>query len=124
MTRNLAPTGRVFGELAVRGAGDKSSIVLTPSSRKLIADTLKGPSTPTDAQIDQPGSILLKGVLRALDLDNDWLDLTVLGQTKRVRGVGETVDDLIGPMVNHDVTVTVKKGRGQSLKFIDIELDE
>lgn len=39
-------------------------------------------------------------------------------------GVGETVDDIIGPMVNHDVIVRVRRGRNQVLQFIDIEVDE
>lgn len=124
LTRNLAPTGRVFGEMIVRDMGDRSRVVLTPASRQLIADTLKGPSTPADAQIDQPNSIVLRGILRALDLDHDWLDVSVGTETKRVKGVGEAVDDLIGPMVNHEVKVTVKQGRGQTLKFIDIELED
>lgn len=124
LTRNLAPTGRVFGEMIVRDTGDRSRVVLTPASRQLIADTLKGPSTPAGAQIDQPNSIVLKGILRALDLDHDWLDVSVGAETKRVKGVGEAIDDLIGPMVNHEVKVTVKQGRGQTLKFIDIELED
>jgi hypothetical protein len=124
MTRNLAPTGKVFSSMEVRGAGDRSSVVLSPSSRKLITDTLKGPSTPVDAQIDRPDSQLLTGVLRALDLDNDWLEVTVDGSPTRVKGVVETVDDLIGPMVNHDVKVRVRPGPKNSLVFIDIELEE
>ena len=110
--------------MEIRGAGDRTAVVLSPSSRKLISDTLKGPSTPIGAQIDRPDSILLTGVLRALDLDDDWLDIFVDGKTKRVKGVGEAVDDLIGPMVNHEVNVRVRPGPRSSLLFIDIEQDE
>lgn len=124
MTRNLAPTGKLFATMEIRGAGDRSPVVLSPTSRKLISDTLKGPSTPADAQIDRPDSMLLKGVLRALSLDQDWLELTIDGSTKRVKGVGETVDDLIGPMVNHEVTVRVRPGPRDTLLFIDIEQEE
>lgn len=124
MARNLAPTGKTFGQLDVRGVGDRSPIVLSPNSRKLISDTLKGPSTPVEAQIDRPNSVVLRGVLRALDLDNDWLEVTVDGEAKRVKGVGETVDDLIGPMVNHEVNVRVRPGPHNTFAFIDIEQDE
>jgi hypothetical protein len=123
MTRNLAPTGRVFAQMEVRGAGDRTAVVLSPGSRKLISETLKGPSVPTDAQIDRPNSVLLRGVLRALDLDDDWLEVSVEGESKRIKGVGEAVDDLIGPMVNREVNVRVQPVR-KSLLFIDIELNE
>lgn len=123
MTRNLAPTGKVFAQMEVRGAGDRAAVVLSPGSRKLISDTLRGPTVPTDAQIDRPNSVLLKGVLRALDLDDDWLEVSVDGESKRVKGVGGAVDDLIGPMVNREVNVRVQPAR-KSLLFIDIELDE
>lgn len=124
MTRNLAPTGKVFSQMDIRGAGDQAAVVLSPGSRRLISETLKGPSTPTGAQIDRPNSMLLKGVLRALDLDDDWLEVAVDGKTERVKGVGEAVDDLIGPMVNREVNVRVQPGPRKSLLFVDIEVDE
>ncbi len=52
------------------------------------------------------------------------MPLLVNGETKRVRGVGETVDDLIGPMVNHEVRVRVTPGPRYTLVFIDIEQEE
>lgn len=123
-TRNLAPTGKTFERLDIRGIGDRSPVVLSPSTRKLISDTLKGPSTPPGAQIDRPNSMVLKGILRAVDLDDDWLDVSVNGETKRVKGVGETIDDLIGPMVNHEVSVRVSPGPRNTLLFVDIEQEE
>jgi len=68
--------------------------------------------------------MLLKGVLRALNLDKDWLEVSVDGNSQPVTGVGEAVDDLIGPMVNREVNVRVKRGPRSSLVFIDIELEE
>lgn len=124
MTRNLAPTGKTFQQLDIRGVGDRRPIVLSPASRKVISDTLKGPSTPVDAQIDRPNSSVVRGVLRALNLDDDWLEVTVDGAAQRVKGVNEAVDDLIGPMVNHEVKVRVQPGPRNSLLFIDIEQDE
>lgn len=49
--------------------------------------------------------------------------MLVSGETIHVSGVKDTVDDLIGPMVNRPVLVTVVK-RGHALEFLDIEVDE
>lgn len=123
LTRNLAPTGKVFNQMEVRGIGDNSSVILSPASRKLISEALRGPSVASRDQIDAPGSSVIEGVLRAVDLDKDWLEVVVSGRTVHVKGVGETVDDLIGPMVNHEVRVRIKPGPRNSVLFVDIEQD-
>jgi hypothetical protein len=123
MTRNLAPTGKVFEQMEIRGAGDRRPIVLSSGSRKLISDTLREPPQKGSADTPEVES-MLHGALRALDLDNDWLEVSVDGVHKRVTGVGETVDDLIGPMVNREVIVRVRPGRRNSLIFVDIEQEE
>jgi hypothetical protein len=41
-----------------------------------------------------------------------------------VSGVGETVDDVIGPMVNHQVTVHATRDQKGVVRFKDIELKE
>jgi hypothetical protein len=69
-------------------------------------------------------AIWIRGVLRALNLDEDWLEVSVDGKSQSVKGVGEAVDDLIGPMVNREVNVRVQRGPRNSLLFIDIEVDE
>jgi hypothetical protein len=123
LTRNLAPTGKVFDQMEIRGAGDRRPIVLSSSSRKVISETLRMPTEAVPAEIAGPETTL-HGTLRALDLDNDWLEVSVDGTHKRVTGVGETVDDLIGPMVNREVNVRVRSGRRAALTFIDIEQEE
>jgi hypothetical protein len=124
MTRNLAPTGKVFDQIEIRGAGDRKPIVLSSSSRKVISDTLRIPTPTAPTQIAGPETTL-HGILRALDLDNNWLEVSVdEGSHKRVTGVGETVDDLIGPMVNREVNVRVRSGRRGALLFVDIEQEE
>ena len=123
MTRNLAPTGKVFDQIEIRGTGDQKPIVLSSGSRKLISDTLRGATEkPALASSDEEQELI--GVLRALDLDNDWLDIFVDGNHKKVVGVGEVVDDLIGPMVNREVKVRVRKGKRGALAFVDIEQEE
>ena len=123
MARNLAPTGKVFDQIEIRGAAERSPIVLSPSTRKQISATLRVPTlqVATEAPNDE---LLLNGTLRALDLDNDWLEVTVDGTHRRVNGVGEAIDDIIGPMVNHEVKVRVRPGKRNALHFIDIEQEE
>ena len=55
---------------------------------------------------------------RALDLDNDWLEISIDGLHQKIIGVGETVDNVIGPMVNHNVTVRVRPGKRKTRTFI------
>jgi hypothetical protein len=63
----------------------------------------------------------LTGILRALHLDQDWLEVTVELQHIRVEGVGAAVDDVIGPMVNRPVLVTVARDARGRYAFRDIE---
>ncbi len=63
----------------------------------------------------------LHGVLRAVHLDKDWLEITAEeGASHRVYSVGEEVDDVLGPLVNKPVIVYVKPMGGKS-RFLDIE---
>jgi hypothetical protein len=123
MTRNLAPTGRIIDTVEVRGAGDHPPIILSSNSRKLISDTLKPPATTEPRKVSERETTL-HGILRNLHLDDDWLEVSVEGNPRRVNGVSETVDDLIGPMVNREVSVRVRSGKGGSFIFVDIEQDE
>jgi len=62
----------------------------------------------------------LHGVLRALLLDKDWLELWIDGRLVRVNGLAEAVDDVIGPMVDRKLVVQNQR-YGKHLKFCDIE---
>jgi hypothetical protein len=128
MTRDLAPKDKVFDQIEIRGAGDHKSIILSASSRKLISERLLSSvhySTPLQPsplrQIEAEEEAILRGVLRAVDLDKGLLEVVVDGDRKQVTGVGELVDDLIGPMVNHEVRVRVRRGKSNVLTFIEIE---
>lgn len=77
--------------------------------------------SPKDAQSTE---VALRGILRAVHLEKDWLEVYVGDAPVRISGVGETVDDVIGPMVNHSVVVQViRDGRG-AFSFRDIELED
>lgn len=59
-----------------------------------------------------------------MHLDRDWLEVTVGDEHIRVENVGETVDDVIGPMVNKPVIVETLVDDRDRRSFIDIEPDD
>lgn len=122
LTRNLAPTGKTFSQLEVRSSGEERPLTLVPSTRSMVAETIRRsrPAPPGLPEEEQA----IQGILRAVHLDEDWIEVTVEGRHIRITDVGEAVDDLIGPMVNRPVVVQVVRGRGQKLRFRDIEPDD
>lgn len=122
LSRNLAPTGRTFAQMEVKAAGESSGVVLMPESRSTINRTLREQSKPPEVEGEQETSIT--GTLRAVDLNKDWLDVAVEGKTVHIGGLKDTVDDVIGPMVNRQVIVRAARTTKDKLRFIDIELDE
>jgi hypothetical protein len=122
LTRNLAPKGKSFSQLEVRSAADTRSVSLVPSTRAAVGQAIRTARPALPAADEQEQTI--RGVLRAVHLDQDWIEVTVDTDHVRIDHVGEAVDDVIGPMVNHAVVVQVTRdGRGK-LHFRDIETDE
>lgn len=122
LTRNLAPTGKRFGKLDVRSADETQTVSLLPSTRIAVGQAIRAGRPAAVEDRDEPQT--LRGILRALHLDEDWLEVTVGDDHKRVDGVGEAVDDVIGPMVNHPVVVQVTRDARGKLRFRDLEPDE
>jgi hypothetical protein len=121
LSRNLAPTGKSFDSIEFRsGTGDVLT-ALTPEARTAINQTLKK-GRAVEAQGLATEEELI-GVLRAVDLDKDSLDVAVGEQHFHVVGLGDAMDDVIGPMVNKAVKVLVIRGKGPT-RFRDIELDD
>jgi hypothetical protein len=124
LTRNLAPTGETFKQLELRkvSAPESRPIVLMPSTRGEITSVLKKGSTSLG---EDAGETELRGILRALHLDDDWLQIDVDSEHRiRVDGAKEMVDDVIGPMVNRQVLVEVSRTRSGKYRFRDIQLAE
>jgi len=128
LARNLAPTGKRFAELDIRDATVPvaRAISFGPGSREAINSAIRKERPPV---VREPlGTIeRLTGTLRAVHLDEDWLEVTIDGpQTLHVRiqDAGEALDDVVGPMVNRRVVVTVEKGSRNRVSFRDIELEE
>lgn len=123
LTRNLAPTGKTFESMEIKSEGETRGVLLVPESRPLINKALRVQVT-VDALRDEEKETVINGTLRAVHLDKDWLDVSVDGQSVHVEGLKDTIDDVIGPMVNRQVIVHALKDTKNKLKFVDIELDE
>lgn len=130
LTRNLTPTGKTFGRLEMRVPSDvhSSPIVLVPESREAISTSLKKAAADRNATQEEPKTIQLQGTLRALHLDDDWLELHIPegegARSVRIRDAGEAIDDVVGPMVNRPVTIEVIEKRKGTYSYRDIQLDE
>ena len=122
LSRNLAPTGRTFAQMEVKPPGELSGVLLMPENRSTINKTLREQSNPPDVEGEQ--EISIAGQLRGVQLDKDWLEIVVEGRTVHIVGLKDTVDDVVGPMVNRQVIVRAAKVSKDKLQFIDIELDE
>lgn len=122
LTRNLAPKGKVFNQLEVRSSDESMAIKLEPETRKAVARAIR--NARREVELPSTRRESLAGILRAVHLDRDWIEVTVDDEHIRVDGVGDTVDDVIGPMVNKSVVVEVIVDDRGRRSFIDIEPDD
>jgi hypothetical protein len=122
LARNLAPSGKVFEELEIRSSQETRAITIVPAVRKIIGDSLRR-QFPRSKRVEEKEETIT-GVLRALDLDQDWIEISVGQLHNRIHEVSETVDDLIGPLVNHLVIVQALRKANGRLALIDIQSAE
>ena len=121
LARDLAPTEkeRRYSSIEVSSGSSPESIVLFSGTRSAINGVIREsrPSLPDGEDKE------IRGVLRALHLDDDWIEVSD-GTTKwKIERVSEEVDDRIGPMVNHSVVVQAVQ-TGNRIHFVDLEADE
>lgn len=121
LTRNLAPTGKSFDRIELRASGDINPVALGVESRTSINHQLRAKAVAS-IELGTPATEELRGTLRAVHLDKDWLDVVIDGASVHVVGLEDAVDDVIGPMVNRQVVVRVIKSGRKKLKYVDIEL--
>ena len=125
--RNLAPTGKTFNQLTIRSTSHEefSPVVFSPQTRKVLTDTIRAreKQITSNDHLEQKQII---GILRGLQLDKDWLDITEenTGQHIKVYQAGDMIDDLIGPMVNHKVLVDVYIDEDGKRIYKDIQPEE
>ena len=124
LTKNIAPGGKRLKEVGLyRKRGDDiQEVYLTPDLPHRIKESV-GPER-TEARQEEEREI--RGVLRALHLDENWLEITIpTGVHERCDTRHDMLDDVVGPMVNHEVVITgvARKRRGQQRVLVDdIEL--
>lgn len=119
---NLTPTGGAFESLVI-SSKDRADVevALDEATRPRLDGVIKA-EQPKPDEVAGEASAEFTGVLRALDLDKDWLKVEVDGRQLKVKGLLQTVDDVIGPMVNKKVLVRAIKTKKGDLRFLDIEL--
>lgn len=119
LARNLAPTGKTFDRIELRASGETRPVALGVESRVNINQQLRNKFVVQAAPDEVPEE--LRGILRAVHLDKDWLEIVMDGVSVHIEGLQEAVDDVIGPMVNRSVVVRVIVS-GRKRRFSDIEL--
>lgn len=127
LSRNLAPSrrGKTFERLEVHDVSVPSEPVASfaMETRERLNTALQESEPVKGLPTEEP--VILRGVLRALHLDKDWLEIAIADPPFHIRidKAGDVLDDVIGPMVNRKVMVTVVQ-RKQKRLYRDIELDE
>ena len=119
LVRNLAPTGKTFDRIELTASGDVRPVSLGVESRGNINQQLRKKSVLPEKSDEVAEE--LRGTLRAVHLDKDWLDVLVDGVSIHIEGLQDTVDDVIGPMVNRSVVVRVIHTSKAKFRFVDIE---
>jgi hypothetical protein len=126
LTRNLAPSGRTFSQLEIRKSNDSTPVVLRPCNRHIISKFLNDKKDALSLRHGEGeyNPKYINGILRGLHLDQDWIEIISDDSSIKIRGLSDTVDDVIGPMLNRPVSVRVLEHSSGGYKFLDIELDE
>lgn len=120
LSRNLSPTGKTFDRLELRTSGEVRPIALDVESRNNINQQLRKKSALPEKTEETEEE--LRGTLRAVHLDKDWIEIAVDGEAIHIDGLQDAVDDVIGPMVNRPVIVRAIRSAQNKFKFVDIEL--
>lgn len=121
LSRNLTPSGKLFDVMEIRASGEDQSVLLNRETRVLLNKRIKEISDGDGVSGKSPE--ILSGVLRALHLDKNWIEISNESGNTKIYETGDALEDVVGPMVNHDVRVTVVK-KGRKYMFMDIEADE
>jgi hypothetical protein len=118
LTRNLAPSGKRFRQLELRSASELKPIVLDKGTRRVINGAIRAFKPQLGPGEEE---VTLEGILRAVHLDLDWIEVKGENTSDKIFKLGNAVDDVIGPMVNHPVSVQVVRHAKGRLYFRDIE---
>ncbi|MCC7054226.1 MAG: hypothetical protein IT355_13250 [Gemmatimonadaceae bacterium] len=128
LARNLAPTGKSYEQIDIRDAArpDARTVTMVSNTRDAVNQAIRKARPPRPTSPAGAVERRLAGVLRAVHLDQDWLEIALDergGSHVRVHEAGEALDDVIGPMVNRRVLMDVVQ-TGERFSFRDIQAEE
>lgn len=131
LTRELAPplAGKSFNEIEIKSSSDIESrpIILVPNTREVIKGVLKK-SEPELSELSEHRVTQLRGTLRGLQLDDDWIEIRINNENQKVYGAKEEIDDVVGPMVNRRVVAEVVERSDRPVEkrysLRDLQLEE
>jgi hypothetical protein len=131
LTRNLAPPlkGNSFNQMEIKSATDVGirPVILIPDTRGAINYALKKPVIELQESSENK-VINLTGILRGLQLDKDWIEVSINGENIKIYDAKEEIDDVIGRMVNRRIVVEVldksEKVADKRYTLLDIQLEE
>ena len=125
LTRTLAPSGKGFNQLDIRSTSEDTAITLDRNTRDVVNAAISAHRTALRAEPEaEERREQIRGILRALHLDQDWIEILQGTKLLKVDQIGEAVDDVIGPMVNRPVVVDVVRDAEGKLHFRDIDVAE
>jgi hypothetical protein len=131
LTRELAPplTGKAFNQIEIKSSSDVEPrpVILFPETRSVIKNVLRK-SEPEYSELPEQRLTHLRGTLRGLQLDNDWIEINVNGENKKIYDAREEIDDVVGLMVNRRVVAEVFERADRSAEkrysLRDLQLEE
>ena len=134
LLRNVLPVKGDLSEIEIArvspdGEGNEPQqlerIHLSRTMRSNIVATLEADQEPNLSEIPVEE---FRGVLRALHLDKNWLEIALPSRKhQRCMTDGRVLDDVVGPMVNRKVVVQTQpylKKDQRCFQVLDIELDD
>ena len=113
LARNLSPTGSAHQTLVIRTSGPAApdrAVTLDLSTRTFFEEALQ--SDQRDAH-HEPSTLALIGRLRAVDLDQGWIQLTQANTNTRVKGVSRRAHNTVLELMDHYVVVHATRRDGQ-----------
>jgi len=127
LSRNLAPSGKTFERLEIREASAPAEpeVTFVSDSRQELNAVLRRMKSPP-ASMDMDEQVTIHGTLRAVHLDQDWLEVATTDvpvKHLRIDEATDALDDVVGPMVNRKVLVSAVR-RGSKHLYRDIDFDE
>jgi hypothetical protein len=129
--QDLAPplTGKTFNQIEIKSSSydELRPVILLPETRSVIKEVLNK-SEPELPELPEHKVTSLKGTLRNLHLDNDWIEISIDGKSQKIYGAGEEIDDRVGPMVNRLIVAEVLERSDRSVEkrysLRDLQLEE